>query len=127
MMAGEREMFETADPAARRRRGDAEMAIVFAFFVAGFAGLALQVAWVRLLVYFLEGFTIAFGVAYWFAHEVYGAQPTPAEQRKASETQRMRKAREAIERDPAVKGFQDAFDAVVEADTIEPIEAAEGT
>ena len=54
-------------------------------------------------------------------------EPTPAEQRKANETQRMRQAREAIERDPAVKGFQDAFDAVVEADTIEPIEAAKGT
>jgi len=54
-------------------------------------------------------------------------ETTPAEQRKANETQRMRQAREAIERDPAVKGFQDAFDAVVEADTIEPIEAAEGT
>ncbi len=53
--------------------------------------------------------------------------PTPADQRKASETQRMRQAREAIEGDPAVKGFQDAFDAVVEADTIEPIEAAKGT
>ena len=54
-------------------------------------------------------------------------ESTPAEQRKANETQRMRQAREAIERDPAVKGFQDAFDAVVEADTIEPIEAAKGT
>ena len=53
--------------------------------------------------------------------------PTPADQRKANETQRMRQAREAIEGDPAVKGFQDAFDAVVEADTIEPIEAAKGT
>ncbi len=53
--------------------------------------------------------------------------PTPADQRKASETQRMRRAREAIEGDPAVKGFQDTFDAVVEADTIEPIEAAKGT
>ncbi|MDH3417984.1 MAG: DNA polymerase III subunit gamma/tau [Gammaproteobacteria bacterium] len=53
--------------------------------------------------------------------------PTPADQRKANETQRMRKAREAIERDPAVIGFQDTFDAVVEADTIEPIEAAKGT
>jgi DNA polymerase-3 subunit gamma/tau len=52
---------------------------------------------------------------------------TPADQRKANETQRMRQAREAIEGDPAVKGFQDAFDAVVEADSIEPIEAAKGT
>lgn len=53
--------------------------------------------------------------------------PTPADQRKANETQRMRQAREAIEGDPAVKGFQDAFDAVVEADSIEPVEAAKGT
>jgi DNA polymerase-3 subunit gamma/tau len=53
--------------------------------------------------------------------------PTPAEQRKASETERMRQARESIESDPMVKGFQSAFDAVVDADTIEPIEAAEGT
>ena len=53
--------------------------------------------------------------------------PTPADRRKANETQRMRQAREAIEGDPAVKGFQDAFDAVVEADSIEPIEAAKGT
>jgi DNA polymerase-3 subunit gamma/tau len=52
---------------------------------------------------------------------------TPAEQRKANETQRMRKAREAIEQDPTVKGFQAAFDAVVEADTIEPVDAAKGT
>ena len=61
-MAGERETFETEDPTAGRRRGDAEPAIILAFFIAGFAGLALQVAWVRLLVYFLEGFTIAFGL-----------------------------------------------------------------
>ncbi len=53
--------------------------------------------------------------------------PTPAEQRKANESARMRQAREAIESDPMVKGFQTAFDAVVDVDTIEPIEAAEGT
>jgi DNA polymerase-3 subunit gamma/tau len=53
-------------------------------------------------------------------------EPTPAEQRKANETQRMRKAREAIEQDPTVKSLQATFDAVVEADTIEPIDAAEG-
>ncbi|HSG66470.1 MAG TPA: DNA polymerase III subunit gamma/tau C-terminal domain-containing protein, partial [Gammaproteobacteria bacterium] len=46
-------------------------------------------------------------------------EQTPAEQRKANETQRMRKAREAIEQDPAVKSLQATFDAVVEADTIE--------
>jgi DNA polymerase-3 subunit gamma/tau len=54
-------------------------------------------------------------------------EPTPAEQRQANETQRMRQARESIEQDPTVRGFQTAFDAVVEADSIEPIEAAEGT
>jgi len=53
--------------------------------------------------------------------------PTPAEQRKANETRRMRQAREAIESDPLVKGFQSAFDAVVDADTIEPVEPAKGT
>ncbi len=53
--------------------------------------------------------------------------PTPAEQRKANETRRMRQAREAIESDPMVKGFQSAFDAVVDADTIEPVETAKGT
>jgi DNA polymerase-3 subunit gamma/tau len=53
--------------------------------------------------------------------------PTPAEQRKAKESARMRQAREAIESDPMVKGFQTAFDAVVDVDTIEPVEAAEGT
>jgi len=54
------------------------------------------------------------------------AQPTPAQQRRANETQRMRQAREAIEQDPTVKELQAAFDAVVEADTIEPVGTAEG-
>jgi hypothetical protein len=54
-------------------------------------------------------------------------EPTPAEQRQANETQRMRKAREAIEQDPTVRGFQAAFDAVVEADSIQPVEAVEGS
>jgi len=36
--------------------------VLVAFFLAGFSGLALQVAWTRLLVYLLEGFTVAFGV-----------------------------------------------------------------
>jgi len=53
-------------------------------------------------------------------------RPTPAELRQANETQRMRKAREAIEQDPTVKGFQAVFDAVVEADSIEPVEVAKG-
>jgi DNA polymerase-3 subunit gamma/tau len=53
-------------------------------------------------------------------------QPTPAEVRQANETQRMREAREAIEQDPTIKGLQATFDAVVEADSIEPVEAAKG-
>jgi spermidine synthase len=36
--------------------------VLAAFFAAGFSGLLLQVAWTRLLVYLLEGFTVAFGV-----------------------------------------------------------------
>ncbi|MFQ5843414.1 MAG: fused MFS/spermidine synthase, partial [Planctomycetota bacterium] len=43
--------------AGRKRRR-----VVVAFFLAGFAGLGLEVASVRLLVYFLEGFTVAFGL-----------------------------------------------------------------
>jgi hypothetical protein len=46
--------------------------------------------------------------------------------RQANETQRMREAREAIEQDPTIKGLQATFDAVVEADSIEPVEAAKG-
>ena len=53
-----------------------------------------------------------------------GAPPvaTPAQSREADEDQRMREAREAIEQDPNVKAVQAAFDAVVEADTIQPME-----
>ena len=47
---------------------------------------------------------------------------TPAQVREAGENQRMRKAREAIEQDPNVKAVQAAFDAVVEADSIRPME-----
>ena len=47
---------------------------------------------------------------------------TPAQIREAGEDQRMRKAREAIEQDPNVKAVQAAFDAVVEADSIRPME-----
>ena len=43
---------------------------------------------------------------------------TPAEIRKASENQRAREAREAIESDPAVQAVQAAFDATLEADSI---------
>lgn len=44
--------------------------------------------------------------------------PTPADARKASENERIRAAREAIENDPNVKAVQAAFDAVVEPDSI---------
>ncbi|MHC4338929.1 MAG: fused MFS/spermidine synthase, partial [Planctomycetota bacterium] len=61
--AGERTIFAAAnDGKSRSWRGDADVAVVAAFFLTGFAGLALEMAWVRMLVYFLEGFTIAFGV-----------------------------------------------------------------
>ncbi len=55
---------------------------------------------------------------------VAGAPPvaTPAQLREAGESQRMRKAREAIEQDPNVKAVQAAFDAVVEADSVQPVE-----
>ena len=46
--------------------------------------------------------------------------PTPAQLRAAGEDERMRAAREAIERDPAIKEVQAAFDAVLEADSIQP-------
>jgi len=46
--------------------------------------------------------------------------PTPAEERIAGENERMRAAREAIETDPTIKAVQSAFDAVLEADSIQP-------
>jgi DNA polymerase-3 subunit gamma/tau len=45
-------------------------------------------------------------------------RPTPADLRKASENERMREAREAIESDPTVKAVQAAFEATLEADSI---------
>ncbi|MCK6458900.1 MAG: fused MFS/spermidine synthase, partial [Planctomycetes bacterium] len=63
MVAGERSVYvpdEEAPPP--RPLGDAEPAILLAFFLAGFAALGLEMAWFRLLVYYLEGFTIAFGL-----------------------------------------------------------------
>ncbi len=62
-LAGERPI-PPRDPEtpASRWGGDAGVGILLPFFLAGFAGLLLQVAWIRLLVYFLEGFTIAFGL-----------------------------------------------------------------
>ena len=47
---------------------------------------------------------------------------TPAEIMLANETQRMRDAREAVESDTNVQAIQSAFDAVVEADSIRPID-----
>jgi DNA polymerase-3 subunit gamma/tau len=48
------------------------------------------------------------------------ARPTPAELRKASENERMRDAREAMESDATVKALQAQFDATLEADSIRP-------
>ncbi len=61
--AGERPIPAREEEALPSRwSGDAGLAVLLPFFLAGFAGLLLQVAWVRLLIYFLEGFTIAFGL-----------------------------------------------------------------
>jgi DNA polymerase-3 subunit gamma/tau len=46
------------------------------------------------------------------------SRPTPADLRRASENERMRAARVAIEDDPNVKAVQAAFGAVVEPDSI---------
>jgi DNA polymerase-3 subunit gamma/tau len=45
---------------------------------------------------------------------------TPAERRRASESERVRAAREAFEKDPTIKAVQAAFDAVLEPDSIQP-------
>jgi DNA polymerase-3 subunit gamma/tau len=47
-------------------------------------------------------------------------RPTPAERRRASESERVRAAREALEKDPTIKAVQAAFDAVLEPDSIQP-------
>ncbi|MBN1240384.1 MAG: hypothetical protein JXB36_17915, partial [Gammaproteobacteria bacterium] len=47
-------------------------------------------------------------------------RPTPADVRIASENARMRRARESMEQDPNVKAAQEAFGAVLEADSIQP-------
>jgi DNA polymerase-3 subunit gamma/tau len=49
-------------------------------------------------------------------------QPTPAERRRANEDERMRRAREAMEQDPNVQAAQDAFGAVLEPDSIRPMD-----
>ncbi len=48
---------------------------------------------------------------------------TPADVRQANETRRMREARESIEQDANVDALRTAFDAVVEADSIHPLES----
>ena len=48
--------------------------------------------------------------------------PTPAQIRAEGETERMRKARASIESDPVVQGIQARFDAVLELDSIQPLE-----
>ncbi len=50
-------------------------------------------------------------------------RPTPADVREANETRRMREARETIEQDANVNALRSAFDAVVEADSIQPLES----
>ena len=49
-------------------------------------------------------------------------QDTPASRRLAQEDERMKAARTAIEDDPNVRALQDTFDAVVEADTVRPVD-----
>ena len=49
-------------------------------------------------------------------------QDTPAARRLAQEDQRMQAARTSIETDPTVKALQDTFGAVVETDTIRPVD-----
>jgi DNA polymerase-3 subunit gamma/tau len=51
-------------------------------------------------------------------------RPTPAEKRRATESERMRAAREALEQDPTIKAVQEAFDAVLEPDSIQPAQQA---
>jgi DNA polymerase-3 subunit gamma/tau len=48
------------------------------------------------------------------------SRPTPADLRLASENERMRTAREAIEKDPNVRALQEQLGATLEADSIRP-------
>ena len=48
---------------------------------------------------------------------------TPAQIRAKGESERMRKARASIEADPVVKTLQTEFDAVLEVDSIQPLES----
>ena len=49
--------------------------------------------------------------------------PTPAQIRAEGESERMQKARASIESDPVVKQIQTQFDAVLEVDSIRPLES----
>jgi DNA polymerase-3 subunit gamma/tau len=51
---------------------------------------------------------------------------TPAERRREGESERLRAAREAIEQDPNIKAVQTAFDAVLEPDSIQPVQQGRG-
>ncbi len=51
--------------------------------------------------------------------------PTPARIRAEGESERMRKARASVESDPVVKEIQAKFDAVLELDSIQPLESKE--
>ena len=50
---------------------------------------------------------------------------TPAQIRAKGESERMRKARASIEGDPVVKALQTEFDAVLEVDSIRPLESGQ--
>ena len=50
---------------------------------------------------------------------------TPAQIRAEGESERMRKARASVERDPVVKEIQAEFDAVLELDSIRPVEGTQ--
>jgi spermidine synthase len=62
MLTAPREVYMEEGEPTGGWTGDAEPAVMLAFFLAGFAALSLEMAWFRLLVYLLEGFTIAFGL-----------------------------------------------------------------
>ena len=49
--------------------------------------------------------------------------PTPAQIKAEGQSERMRKARESVEGDPLVKDMQTRFDAVLELDSIQPLES----
>ncbi len=62
MLTSAREVYQEEGESTGGWTGDAEPAVLLAFFLAGFAALCLEMAWFRVLVYLLEGFTFAFGL-----------------------------------------------------------------